>query len=116
MQDEPRRRRRRRRELNTSTRWYTARFNFFRRWVSDDISQFMARYIPLRSRRARQIVSAMRRRVRQYMRDNRELLVRLAASVEDERQFAIDIVTSEVLRDLTFGLEDDPILRALISP
>jgi len=104
MTQQPRRRRPRRR--TTSIRWIVARFNFFSRWISDDISQYIAEWIPLRSNRAKRIANTMRGKVLDYMAEYPEL----------SRQEAIDDVTSEVLRLLDLGMPVEEELRAFISP
>ena len=99
-------RRRRRVAINTTTRWYIARFNFFRRYISDDVAQYISRWIPLRSTRARNIIRTMKSRVDDY------ILTHPGISFQD----AVDMATSEVLDALTLGLDVEPELRSLISP
>ncbi len=108
---------RRRRRLvgrDTPLRWRVARFHFFRRWISDDIAQRIAGFIPVRSRRARRLVREMRRRVLLRMRE--EPIDRFT-DVPTTHQEAVDDVTTEVMIALERGDPDlDPVLLQLRSP
>jgi hypothetical protein len=99
--------RRHRRPQQLPIRWERARFAFFKAWISDDVAQFMAKSMPLRTRRARRIVSLMRKMVLEYQRNDPNM----------SRQDAIDDMTTYVLDELEAGNDElDPVLRGMISP
>lgn len=89
-----------------STRIYNIRFRRYREFISDDVAEFLAFWVPVSSRRARRLISVMRRKVLDYERANPGI----------PRQDAIDDTTTDVIDSLVLGEEDNPILRILISP
>lgn len=89
-----------------STRVYNIRFRRYREWISDDVAEFVAFWVPITSIRGRRLLAAMRQKVLDYERINPGI----------PRQDAIDDTTTDVIDALVLGEEDDPILRVLISP
>jgi len=111
---------RRRGQVRYGSRWHRARYNYFSRWISPDIADYIALYIPLRSRRARRIMSIMRRKVLDYEKEwqiNPGIVNPRTGEPEPlTRANAVDDMTTEVLRLIDLGLDVEPELLAFVSP
>lgn len=82
------------------------RLQRYSEWISDDVAEFLAFWIPVTSRRALRLISVMRRLVLERESDQPGI----------PRQDAIDDVTSEIIDAIALGEDVDPILRNLTSP
>ncbi len=82
------------------------RFQRYSEWISDDVAEFLAFWVPVTSRRGIRLISVMRRLVLDREREQSGI----------SRQDAIDDITSEAIDALSLGEEVDPVLRNLTSP
>lgn len=91
-------------------RVYNQRIARYRRYISDDVVEFLAWRLPLRSEAARRLVKVMKKMVDERFR---------AESARDDRytyQNAIDDTTSDILTAIENGEEVDWSLYYLTSP
>jgi len=84
--------------------------DYYRRWISDDVAEFMAWRLAKRSPIARRIVRIMKGLVRSRYRE--EVALDSSYTMQD----AIDDVTTDVLRRIEAGEEVDWALYYMVSP
>lgn len=93
-----------------SRRVYRSRIEYYKRFVSDDVAEFMSWRLPMTSPAARRSMRIMRDMVEEFYRQG----------VRDDprytRQDAIDDATTDVLTKIEQGEDVDWALRYLASP
>ncbi len=91
-------------------KWVDARLRFYKQAISDDIAEWMAWRLPMRSKAARRALMLMRRAVKKRYRKE------LALDPRYTYQEAIDDTTTDILNSIEAGEELDWALYYLASP